>query len=240
MQPVATEVPFTIVGNEVEIVTMLCSPVDLKALTCGFLFASGLIRSGAELLDYSLDETRWLAHATLARDPDPSIMDRRVYTSGCGKGVMYSNVVELSSRRPVASALRLDLAQVAAAAAWLQKGSALYRDTGGVHSVALVDPGSGAVVTMDDVGRHNAVDKVVGWGLLSGADFGDLVLVTTGRVSSEIVHKAVRAGIGVVISRGAPTHQALLRAAESGVTVVGFARGRGCTIYSHPERIGIA
>jgi len=237
IQRIATEVPFTVVANETELATMLCSPSDLEALTCGFLFASGFIRSADELLGCVIDTTRWVAHAELARPPDPDLIRRRVYTSGCGKGVMYGSLVELSSRHLPPADLGVTVSQVTACAAWLQRASELYRSTGGVHTAALCEPGAEPQVTMDDIGRHNAVDKVIGWGLQHACEFSGRILITSGRVSSEILHKAARAGIVIIVARGAPTHQSILRAREAGITVIGFARGTGFTVYAHEERI---
>lgn len=236
-QRVATEVPFTIMANDAELATMLCTPGDLVELTCGFLFASGFIRAADELLGCVIDTTRWVVHATLARSPDPEQIRKRLYTSGCGKGVMYGSLVELSSRRPRPSDLCLTVSQVSACAAWLQDASELYRSTGGVHTAALCEPGADPRVTMDDIGRHNAVDKVIGWGLRHACDFARQILITSGRVSSEILHKAARAGIPVIVARGAPTHQSVFRAAEAGITIIGFARGQNFTVYSGAERL---
>ncbi|NQT92288.1 MAG: formate dehydrogenase accessory sulfurtransferase FdhD [Lentisphaerae bacterium] len=140
-QPVATEVPFTIVANETELATLLCTPADMEEFTCGFLYTSGFIRNAGEIHSYVLDPTRWVAHVELERPPDPAIMGRRLFTSGCGKGVMYANVVELSSRRPPLADISMDHAQVRDAAHWLQTSSELYRSTGGVHTAALSDGG---------------------------------------------------------------------------------------------------
>ena len=90
---------------------------------------------------------------------------------------------------------------------------------------------------MDDIGRHNAVDKAIGDAFRRRLPMSSCALVTTGRISSEIAHKARRAGMPVVISRGAPTHQAILQARDMGITTVGFARGGNYTIFSHPQRI---
>lgn len=236
-QPVATEVPFTIIANGMELATLLCTPSDLEDFTSGFLFTSGFIRKAKEVLSYVLDPRRWVAHVELERPPDPEFTSKRLFTSGCGKGVMYANVVELSSRRPPLGAISLDHAQVRSAAKWLQTSSKLYRSTGGVHTAALSGGGGEPVVSMDDIGRHNAVDKVIGWALRSGQELARMVLITSGRVSSEILHKAARAGMAMIVARGAPTHQAVLRAKESGITVVGFARGNGFTVYSGFERV---
>ena len=239
-QDIATEVPFTIIVNEVELATMLCSPADLTALTYGFLFASGFIRSCDELLECIIDTTRWVAHAKLAQPPDPDLIGKRVYTSGCGKGVMYGSLIELASRRLPPSGLCVTISQVTACVAWLHQASELYRSTGGVHTAALCEPGVDPEVAMDDIGRHNAVDKVIGWALQNACKLAGRILITSGRVSSEILHKAARAGIPVIVARGAPTHQAVLRAAEAGVMIVGFARGTGFTVYSHEERLRAA
>jgi FdhD protein len=113
----------------------------------------------------------------------------------------------------------------------------LHGTTRGVHSAALAPGGRLPASAIDDVGRHNAVDKAIGRALADGTDMASCVLASTGRVSSEILFKARRAGIPVVASFGAPTHQAVLLAREMGVTLVGFARGRRLTAFSHPERI---
>lgn len=236
-QPVATEVPFTIIANGTELGTLLSTPTNTEEFTCGFLYASGFIRKAEEIHSYVLDSSRWVANVELEQPPDPDIMDKRLFTSGCGKGIMYANVVELSSRRPPLAETSLTCEDVWAAARWLQTSSELYRSTGGVHTAALSDGGDKPLVSMDDIGRHNAVDKVIGWALKNGQPLSLLVLITSGRVSSEILHKAARAGIATIVARGAPTHQAVLRARESGITVIGFARGSSFTVYSHAERI---
>jgi FdhD protein len=238
-QAIAAEIPFTIKTDTVEIATLLCSPLDLKELAYGYLYTSGFIGDASELRTISVDTQRWVATVSLAREPDPGILARRLYTSGCGKGVMYANVAEIASRKPLESSLRIKAAQIAEMATWLQHCSALYRETGAVHTAALSDGGAQPHMQADDVGRHNAVDKVIGRALLAGSDFARGVLISSGRTSSEILHKAKRAGIAIIISRGAPTHQTVLRARDMGVTVVGFARGGQCTVYSHEERVGI-
>jgi FdhD protein len=239
-QPIATEVPFTIVANGVEVATLLASPCDLKCLAVGFLFTSGFIRSADEVRACVIDPSRWVAHADIARTPDASITQRRLYTSGCGKGVMYASVSELATRQTLESRMTVTAEQVREIARWLASGSEPYRATGGLHTAALSRAGGRPWLSLDDIGRHNAVDKVIGRAVLDGEDFSGTVLVTSGRVSSEILHKALRAGIAIIIARGAPTHQAVLRADSGGVTIVGFARGEGYTVYSHVARIRAA
>lgn len=234
---VAAEVPCTVIANGVEVATMLCSPDDLDALAAGFLLSGGMVRAGSEISDLHVDTTRWTVTCTLRRTPDPALMKRRLYTSGCGRGVMFNSLAESVDRHPLSNELRVRVGQVRSLAAWLQRCSKLYRDTHGVHTAALSIDGAEPAVTMDDIGRHNAVDKVIGRALLDSVDLERAVLVSSGRVSSEILHKARAARIAVVIARGAPTHQTVLRARQAGVTVVGLARGGACTVYAHEERI---
>lgn len=238
-QPIATEIPFTISANGTEIVTLLCSPSELRELTTGYLYTSGLIAKASDVLEYSCDTKRWLADISLARDPDPKILEKRLYTSGCGKGVMYASIAEVSSRRPIETDLTVTREQVTEVAIWLQRCSELYRETGAVHTAALSVEGAIPQIWCDDVGRHNAVDKVIGTALADGIDLSRCVMVSSGRTSSEILHKAKRANISVSISRGAPTHQTILRARDMGVTIVGFARGGGFTVYSHEKRVAL-
>jgi FdhD protein len=111
----------------------------------------------------------------------------------------------------------------------------VFRQTGGVHSAALCTS-ERIVFRTDDIGRHNAVDKVIGWATLNGVDVDDKLLLTTGRISSDLALKALRVGITIVASRGAPTHRALEYAQRLGLTVIGFARGKRMSVYTWPNR----
>jgi len=236
-QAIATEVPFTIIANDTEIVTLLATPLDLKELSCGYLFTSGFIKDADDIVSYRCDTNRWVADVTLKKEVNPELMRKRLYTSGCGRGVMYASVGEISARQPLESDLSISREQIGEMSAWLQQCSALYRETGAVHTAAISTNGAIPQIQCDDIGRHNAVDKVIGAALLKQFDFAKAVLICSGRMSSEILHKAKMSTAAIVISRGAPTHQTILRARDTGVTVIGFARGGGFTIYSHKERI---
>ncbi len=151
--------------------------------------------------------------------------------------MVYASAVELAARHPLHSDLRVQRSQIAAALGWLQRASQAYRDSGGVHSAALCLEGAVPERAFDDVGRHNAVDKAIGDALQRGVPLARCALLCSGRTSSDMLHKAKRAGIPVSISRGAPTHQAVLQARQMGLTLVGVVRGSSLTIYSHPERV---
>ncbi|MBD3418660.1 MAG: formate dehydrogenase accessory sulfurtransferase FdhD [Chitinivibrionales bacterium] len=234
---IATEIPFTIVANDQELATLMCTPGHLLELATGFLFTSGFIHHTNELHQFHLDEKSWRAEVRIARNPDPKLTQKRLYTAGCGKGVMYAGVVELAAKQPLESNLTVTVGQLRVLLHWLQHCSALYKSTGGIHTSALSVQGEVPDSHIDDIGRHNAVDKVIGTALADNVSFADTVLISSGRTSTEILHKAKIAGIPITLARGAPTHQTVLKAREMNITVIGFARSGGFTIFTHPERV---
>jgi FdhD protein len=120
-----------------------------------------------------------------------------------------------------------------------RRRSELHRQTGGVHAAALADR-NGLLVFREDIGRHNAVDKVIGAYLLAGNCFEDKLLLSSGRLSSEILHKAAACSVPILVSRSAPTDRCVALARERSITLIGFARGRRMNIYSRGERIAVA
>jgi FdhD protein len=235
--PVAAEIPCTFVVNDVEMATMMCTPSHLKEYTYGFLYTSGLIQSVADIIHYSCNDIKWRIDVTTNRLIDPEDLGKRVYTSGCGKGVMYSSIIELSSRYPLTTNLLVKSKDLIRSMKWLQSSSDLHRTTGGVHTATVSFGGVLPDFSFDDIGRHNAVDKVIGKLLLDKIEARDLLLMVTGRISSEILYKAKQYGIPIIVSRGAPTHQTILLARQMGITIVGFVRSSNFAVYTFPERI---
>jgi FdhD protein len=233
---VATEVPFTIVANEVELATLSCTPVHLRELALGFLYTSGFIRRRDDVKSFWCDETAWRAEIIVTKTPNPGVLWKRLYTSGCGKGVMFSTMGEIALRGPLTSTYRLKADAIAPLMRFLQRASPLHAQTGGIHTAAVNLQAAPPGTAFDDVGRHNAVDKAIGNGFIKGDDLGSSTLTITGRISSDILYKAKRAGIPIILSLGAPTHQSVLLARDFGITIAGFARANVCTVFSHPER----
>ena len=150
---------------------------------------------------------------------------------------MFSSVIELVLRRPLADEFTIHSDVILGLMQWLQTSSQLYLSTRGVHTAALSKGGTLPEIVCDDIGRHNAVDKVIGSALMTGVDFKVSVLLCSGRISSDILFKTKRCDIPVAISLSAPTHQAVLLARDMHMTLVGFARASSFTIFSHSERI---
>lgn len=237
LDSIASEIPFTIVANDIEVATLLCSPIDLKEFTIGFLYTSGFIQTLQDFQSYVLDSANWRAAVRITHTPDLNVFQKRMYTSGCGKGILYSSVNEIIYRHSINSTIKISASNIFTIALWLQKCSALYKQTGGIHTAALSIRGKIPDISLDDIGRHNAVDKVIGRALCEGVDFSKSILISSGRSSSEILHKARVCQIPVIMSRGAPTHQTVLRARDMGICVIGFARGTNFTVYSHDETV---
>ena len=234
---VTEEVPLTIEINRKELATLLASPFDFKQLTLGFLFTSGLIEGISEVKSLVIDEERWKANVELNHEGfSDELFFKRVYTSGCGKGVIFHNPLDLIQRVKLPAGFEIKSEKILEIMKIFLSSSAEHRETRGVHSAALADQ-DGILIFMDDIGRHNALDKVVGEAMMRKIDFGEAMVLTTGRISSEIVAKVMRCGIPVVVSRGVPTNQAIKMAKEIRMTLAGYARGHRMNIYTNDERI---
>ena len=220
-----------------ELLTLVCTPGNEKELSTGFLYSSGLIRSVGDVESISIDRKNMSAHVVLhGENPDIDGLFERVYTSGCGKGVMYYKMNDLTHRKTVESTRSISSETVLHLMKAFEKRSEAFRETGGVHSAALSD-GEAITVFREDIGRHNALDKVIGTALYQGIDMSGSVVLTTGRLTSEIMYKVQKMMTPIVVSRSAPTGLSVRLAENWGVTLVGFARGKRMNVYTHDSRI---
>jgi FdhD protein len=227
----------TLYMNDVEVATVQATPSHLEEMAVGFLLAEGLLSDREGFDHVEADAKRGLVYVTTSETvPDDMVFRTRYVTSGCGKGVTFSSLGHARALDPVTSDLRVDSAELYALVGELSKAAAAYRDTGGMHACALSHDGLICVVR-EDVGRHNAVDKVVGQAWLDRIPTEDGVLLSTGRISYEMAVKAAKAKVAVVVSRSAVTDLAAQIADELGITLVGYARGGRLTVYTHPERV---
>lgn len=234
---VITETPVTLSVNGEAWLTFMCTPVHLEAMAAGFLFNEGIIHSKEQIADIRLCAAGdhldiWLHHE--AKKPEKW---RR--TSGCTGGVTS---VELD--QPEGTVERIELfngaalstEQVSQLVVKLFDAQDLYRRSGGVHTSALSD-GHSILVTAEDIGRHNSLDKIAGRLLLEEISAPRRILLTTGRISSEMLQKSARMGAGIIISRTSPSSMSVSMAEKWGITLIGYARRTGFRIYAHPERI---
>ena len=237
MDIVADEVPLTIYLNSDELVTMLASPTGLKELSIGFLFSAGLIHSMDEIESVIVDERKWASHVELKdKEAAKGLVFKRLYTSGCGRGVHFYNALDLMSRGVVESDFSISAQALIELMKAFEKRSELFKETGGVHSAGLSD-GKELLIFKEDIGRHNALDKIIGEALMKNVKMKDSVVLTSGRISSEVMFKVQKMGTAVIASRSAPTDQAVKIATSCNVTLVGFVRGGRMNVYSAAERI---
>jgi FdhD protein len=234
---VAREAPVTVIFNNQELATLLCSPFDLNYLAVGFLFSERLIDTRDQIKKVLVDDKRGTVRVETVEDIEPAreIMFKRLITSGCGSGTSLYRAAD-AAIDTVKSQLHISADDVLSIAGKFQRRSETYLKTHGVHSAALFN-GNDMVVFAEDVGRHNAVDKVLGRCLWEGIPTRARILITSGRVSSEILYKIAKAGVPLIISISSPTNLGVKIASEMGITLVGSARGKRFIVYTHPERI---
>lgn len=235
---VVREYPLTIYLNDEELVTLLCSPAGLDYLTMGFLLSEGIISRKDEIKSLRIDESKGVAYVktTTSKDMAKYFMGKRMLTTGCGRGTIFYNVYDSMNCSPINSSLRIQYGKILTLMKEFSSKSEVFENTGGVHSAAL-SQGDEILIFHEDVGRHNALDKVLGEAFMKDLDFSRMILLTSGRISSEMLLKAGKRGIAIVVSRSAPMDLALKMGMELNITVVGFVRGQRMNIYTSRERI---
>lgn len=235
---VVKETPLTIFVNEEELVTLLCLPQFQQNLAVGFLFSEGILESKSEIESLIFNENKGVIWIKLKKPIaiDDNFRKGRTVTTGCARGLTFHQVFEKWSGEFVSSQLTIDRDIVPAVVLDLKQRSRLFQETGGTHS-ALLYRNDAFLLEREDIGRHNAIDKIIGECVMQDIPGDDKILMTSGRVSSEILLKTARRQIPILISRGAPTSAALKLADEIGITLIGFARGKRMNIYTNHWRI---
>ncbi len=229
---VPEEAPLTLYVNAQELITMMATPIQQEWLALGFLANEGIIRRKEEVRLVQVCPAGHCVDVWLSFTP--RLPRRPILTSGCGGGVTFD---DLSRQvKPVTADLSVTPAQIADLMRRLYQAGRLYRQVQGIHTSALSD-GERLLVVAEDVGRHNTLDKVRGACLMQGIETAGRVLLSTGRISSEMLNKAARMGVPVVVSRTSPTSLAVVLARHWGITLVGYARRGQMRIYAHPRRI---
>jgi len=237
-QWVIQEKPVTLHVNGREVLTLLCAGHHLEEMAAGFCHAEGFLRKREDLISIEVDGGAGAVHVQTRHEAAlaEKLREKRTVTSGCGKGSLFYYSLDALLSRPVVSDLRLAPEQILSRVEDLHRRSETYRRTHGVHNTALAEPGR-IVLFRSDIGRHNAVDMIVGHGFLRGIAFGDKLLLTTGRLTSEILIKCAKVGIAVLVSRNTATTLAIELAKALNITLIGYVRGGKFTVYSGKERL---
>jgi len=219
---------------------MLCLPQELEALAVGFLTAEGILRRREDLaaVEVAASGEHVRVRGDFDADALAALARRWTWGTGCGGGGTGRDL-NAAPYAPVGAGPVIAPHRLLELAKDFGDKATLWRRTGGVHACALADPGAtgGIVLFSEDVGRHNAFDKIMGRALLDGIAVGDKLVLTTGRLSAEIVSKAVACGAGMLASRSAVTGLGVKLARRFGLTLVGFLRGRRMNVYTGYQRI---
>ena len=230
---VPSELSLDIYINGQELVTVLCTPTKLNCLVIGFLYSEGIITGMNEVASMRICDDEPIADVKLSKTDFP-MPEKRTLTSGCGSGVSFN-----TQEQKVVSDLTVTPEEILALMKQLHQNQDLFQQCGGIHCSALCD-NKQILVAAEDIGRHNTLDKILGECLLRGLPTRDGILLTTGRITSEMLSKAARMQTPVVVSRGSPTERAVSLGRDLGITVVGYARGNRLSVFSGEERFSIA
>jgi FdhD protein len=231
---VVREISFVISIKGQRLVAVACLPEKLVELAVGFLWSEGILLKEQELVSFEFSfEQRWIDfNLSIPPDRITNFLQTGEKTSGCGSTLSATLSSETTFFPPLTLAPELILSLMHQ----FQMESALFKQTGGVHSAALIKIDR-ICFYAEDIGRHNAVDKVAGMALLQNENLKDLFLICSGRISSEIVKKSVRLGISLIISQSAPTSEAIRLGWDYKTYIIGFARGKRFNLYSGFETL---
>ena len=232
---VAEEALVCLSVNGAELATMMCSPHDLDLLALGFLFNEGFIQNVADVRHLRVSKGQTCVDVWL-QDSGFTPPERAIVTAGCGGGVTFDDLSQ--KHDPLQSDLTAVPAQLADLMRQLHLGAALYQSARGIHTAVLADKGQ-VLLQVEDIGRHNCLDKLAGAALQAGVETRDKILLSSGRISSEMLNKARRLGIPIVCSRTSPTSLSVALAEAWGITIVAYLRQDRMRIYTHAERIRI-
>ncbi len=237
MDEIVVEKRIELYINEKRIAVFVASPANIKELAVGYLMTEGIIDKADEI--NALEVSEDAVHVKISRKISASTTQPSLILSACtGAGnAISSRLMKKIGRTKTISSITFSWKTVFKAVESLNSRAQIFRKTGGTHA-ALISSEFGDVLGFaEDIGRHNAVDKVIGKVALEHKDFSHLILASTGRLTSEMVIKAAIAEIPVVVSIAAPTDKGIEIAEMAHLTLIGFARGKRFNIYAHPERV---
>jgi len=231
---VATEVPVNIYVNNKKVATLFSLPTKLKELGVGWILSQAIVKSINEVIDVKLEVNN--VKITCKGEVEPRIKAAKTLAVIDSSTEDFLFLIDRIAKSFVSSNYKVAAREILRFVKVLNQKSSLFRLTGGVHSAALFQNGS-LVAFAEDIGRHNAVDKVIGIAALKKVDFSRCVLLSSGRQPANMVLKAACVGVPIVASIAGPVYSGIEAALKTGVTLVCFVRGERLNVYSFPERV---
>lgn len=241
---VAEEAPLHIFLNQTHYATILCLPNQLKELAVGYLLTEGIIKTVNEIQEIRVGK---LGRCKVRLKPKINLEKRisttqpfaRVVLSSCGSADYWplAKLIDRLDLHKLPSSFRVKAEVVSEAVRRLTSLAEVFRQTGGVHVAALCTSEGKLITYSEDIGRHNAIDKVIGTAALENLVFSDCFLASSGRLTGDIVLKAARVGVPVIASLSAAVSSGVEAAQLTGLTLIGFVRGTRMNVFTYPERI---
>ncbi len=238
---VAIESILSIWVNDTFISSILCSPSFEKELAVGYLFTIGIITSYHEIS--RILHEGYDVKITLKSDIDlnsrlkSSQFINRVISSGCGPPEYWLQIKKGQGLPRINSTIQISIQTIFNVIGALNKSSEIFRETGATHAAGIYDGSGQRIITTEDIGRHNAVDKSIGFCIINGINMNDKILVSTGRLTADVVFKSARCQIPIVASMAAATDSGISTAQATNITLIGFVRGKQLNIYTQESRI---
>ena len=234
---VVTERPLTLFLNAREIVTMMTIGDHPDLLAVGYLLNQGMLRAGDEItaIDHEPDIETIVVRTKVQTNFEDKLK-KKVQTSGCAQGTVFGDLMEELEKVSLPAGARLKTSWLYSLTKKINTEPSLYLKAGAIHGCVLCEEDR-PLIYMEDVGRHNAVDKIAGFMFLNGVPAGDKIFYTTGRLTSEMVIKTVKMGIPILVSRSGFTAWGVELARKAGLTLIGRARGKRFVALSGAERI---
>src|SRR5512133_2227784 len=226
---VIEEVPMALFVNGRHAMTAMMSPVQLEDFVTGYLYTEQIIKNVDEIESIRIEKNRM---SVITKNLFKVLGPKKTILSGCGGSTSYIDTEKLPK---IQSDYSISTANIWTSVKTVLN-SELHMTTGGIHIVALMDREK-IIAVSEDIGRHNALDRVIGYALRNSIDLSKTYVIVSGRISSEMVRKCLIANIPIIVSRGATTTLAVETADKTGLTVVGFSRGGKMVIYSRADRI---
>ena len=240
---VVSEYSLSIIVNNEHLVTLICSKCNLQELAVGHLFSNGLISSFCDIVELVIAEGETRAVVNLYIDnrienSKNAEKNQKIITSSSGRQFSYCEdmINKLKKDERNVNIVKFDSKKILDSVKTFCNESEGFNLTGGIHSCKLCGPCE-LVIHREDIGRHNAFDKVIGAALIENVDFQESYIITSGRVPSDMVIKAVTTGVPLLVSKSAPTDVSVQIAQEMGLCLIGFARGKRLNLYTFPNRI---
>lgn len=230
------ESPLTLFVNGYQFLTLMILKENLEEMVTGFLAAEGIIKNIKDLKKIEFKHNQTVALVEVEADFSPADFNKRTLTSGCGGASTFINLKDCAAAQQIKSKEQHPAELFTDLMFKMQQNSEYFKQSGGTHTAALASA-ENLIYQLEDIGRHNALDKVIGRALMQDITLKDKILLTSGRISSEMIIKVLKQGIPFLVSRSAPTDAALKIARDREITLIGFCRGSRFNIYSGEERV---